>query len=243
MSPRIWRRARHVDVGRDWYATRESKLVLESDLAPAEWIEPLLSEEDRPQVREMAPQGFGAYAQIFFPFAGRDIVRDGKVIGQEHITWTEMIRRNGRIAHVQPGDPLIQEPGGKRVRGYDELADEQFEALLPILARHTASPRSWFLLWDGFGDLDQQAFRALPTVRHSIRDFYLLSGPHGAYEHLPHDPNYWWPDDRAWCLCTDVDLNDAYLAGSVACIDEVLTVPVLDAYLTKPENPAMPEWM
>lgn len=70
-----------------------------------------------------------------------------------------------------------------------------------------------------------------------------MSGSHSAYEHLPHDLNYWWPEDRAWCLCTDTDLNHAYLAGSTACIDEVLSVPVLDAYLTKPENPAVPEWM
>lgn len=236
-----WRLARHI--GRDWYPSRESELVLERDLAPAEWIEPLLI-EDSTQVRAMAPQGFAAYAQIFFPFVDRDIVKDREVVGQEHITWTtEMIRRNGRIAHVQPGDPLIQAPGGKRVRAYLALAEEQFEALLPILARHTASPRSWFLLWDGFGDLDQQAFRTLPKVRHWIRNFYLLSGPHTACEHLPHDPNYWWPDDRAWCLCTDTDLNDAYLAGSTACIDEVLSIPVIDAYLTKPENPATPEWM
>jgi hypothetical protein len=64
------------------------------------------------------------------------------------------------------------------------------------------------------------------------------STPLSALGEFPNDPNYFWPDDRAWCLCTDTDFDWAYLAGSTGCIEEVLTVPVLDAYATTPENPA-----
>jgi len=110
--------------------------------------------------------------------------------------------------------------------------------LLPILTRHTTSEHSWFLLWDGFGDLNERVFRPQPRVRHPMRDFYLLSGALNAYRNLLHDPNYWWPDDRAWCLCTDTDFCWAYIAGTAACIREVLSVPELDAYETNPANPA-----
>jgi len=50
--------------------------VVQADLSPAAWIAPLLAEASD-QVRALAPQGFEAYARIFFPFAGDDIVVDG----------------------------------------------------------------------------------------------------------------------------------------------------------------------
>jgi hypothetical protein len=71
-----------------------------------------------------------------------------------------------------------------------------------------------------------------------MRDYYLLSGRHSACQDLPFGPNYWWPDDRAWCVCTDTDFDWAYVAGSASSTEEVLSVPVLDAYQTRPENPA-----
>jgi hypothetical protein len=218
-----------------WSPSPESRLVIESDLTPAAWIEPRLCKGSF-EVCMTAPQGFEAYARILFPFVGDDVVRDGKVIDQEHITWTEMARRNGRVAHALMEPETIRGPEGGMC--CNELAAGQLAALLPILARHTSSPHGRFLLWDGFGDLNHRLFEPLPRVKHPARNFYLLSGPHSAYENLPHDPNYWWPDDRAWCVCTDTDFCWAYIAGSAACIREVLSVAVLDAYATKPRNPA-----
>jgi hypothetical protein len=121
---------------------------------------------------------------------------------------------------------------------YGDLTDAQFAALLPILARHTSSAEGWFLLWDGFGGLNQRALGQKPKVRHPIRDYYLLRAPLGAHGDFPHAPSYWWPDDHAWCWSTDIDFNWGYLAGSAACVAEVLTEPVLDAVATRPENPA-----
>jgi len=51
------------------------------------------------------------------------------------------------------------------------------------------------------------------------------------------NPSYWWPDDRAWCVCTDTDLSCAYIAGSADYIRELLSVPVPDAYPTRSEDP------
>jgi hypothetical protein len=121
---------------------------------------------------------------------------------------------------------------------FDELADEQLDALLPLLTRHTGSERSWFLLWNGFGDLNQDILDRQPRVVHPMREFYLLRGDLNTYRNLPHGPSYWWPDDRAWCLSTDTDFYWAYIAGSAACIRDVLALPELDAYETNPGNPA-----
>ena len=46
--------------------SRGTELVIQSDLTPAAWIEPLLF-GDWSDVRAMVPEGFEAYARIFFP--------------------------------------------------------------------------------------------------------------------------------------------------------------------------------
>ncbi|TVZ05282.1 hypothetical protein EAS64_11915 [Trebonia kvetii] len=79
---------------------------------------------------------------------------------------------------------------GQEASCLDDLADEQLDASLPILARHTVSTHCWFLLWNSFGDLNEHIFEPQPKVRHPMRDFYLLGGALDTYRHLPHDPNY-----------------------------------------------------
>jgi hypothetical protein len=219
-----------------WSPSSASGLSILSDLKPAAWIEPQL----RPgtfDVSMTVPQGYEAYARILFPFIGEDILTDGRVTGQEHVTWTQTARRSGRVPHALMERETIVPPGADGDCS-GELTDEQVDALLPILARHTASEHSWFLLWSGFGHLNQHVFERQPRVVHPMRDFYLLRGALSTYRNLPDSPNYWWPDDRAWCLCTDTDFYWAYIAGSAACIREVLAVPELDAYETGPGNPA-----
>ncbi len=207
MSPReyeLWR-DEHT-----WDPSRGTDLVIQDDLAPAAWIEPLLAA--------------------------------GSFEVQMMISWTEMARRNGRTAHalmeaetILAGPADYDHPAG----GAGSLTGRQFEALLPILARHTSATGSWFLLWEGFGNLNQRAFSDhRPKVGHPMRNYYLLRGPHHGYVDFPDNPSYWWPADRAWCVVTDTDFDWAYVAGSAACVEEILAVPVLDAYPTRPGNPA-----
>ena len=193
MSPHDYERWREEHT---WAPSRASGLVIQGDLAPAAWIEPLLV-PDSWQVQMMVPRGFEAYARVFFPFPGADIVAEGKVIDQELITWTEMALRNGRTAHaLMEAETILAGPDGHEYpgAGSGSLAGMQSGALLAILARHTSSPDSWFLLWDGFGNLNEQAFSHHdPKVRHPLRNYYLLHGPHHSYAGFPDDPNYWWP--------------------------------------------------
>ena len=186
------------------------------------------------------PQGFDAYARMFFPFVGATVTESGEV-HEQHMTWKEMALKNGRIAHgLMEEETIVQGADSQDGRRPSySVTTERFNALLPILGRHTSSSSGWFLLWDGFGDLDTAAFNhGVPKVKHDARDFYLLRGSLGSYKDIPHDPNYWWPDDRSWSVCTDIDFNWGYIARTADCIEEVLAVPVLDALATKPANPA-----
>jgi hypothetical protein len=235
--------AREYEQWRDahtWDPSRGTSLVIERELAPAAWLEPLLSPGSF-EVRMTAPQGFAAYARIFFPFVDWATDVSGNR-GEQHIRWKDLAQKNGWTAHAlmeQETISWISDDETDFTRPRSDLAPEQLEALLPILVRHTSSTSGWFLLWDGFGDLNERVFDStVPRLQHPMRNFYLLSGPLSSYGELPHDPNYWWPDDRAWCVSTDTDFVWSYVAASTACIEEVISVPVLDAIETRPENPA-----
>ena len=68
------------------------------------------------------------------------------------------------------------------------------------------------------------------------RDYLLFCGPIDAIKaFLARDgpfwgdsPNIWWPEDRAWCVATDIDLYDTYVSGSVECIEAVQSNPDLE---------------
>ena len=61
-----------------------------------------------------------------------------------------------------------------------------------------------------------------------------------------HSPNLWWPDDRAWCVATEIDLAWTYVGGSGALISDVLASPSLEAQPAAPDDDHQrrsPEWL
>ena len=42
-------------------------------------------------------------------------------------------------------------------------------------------------------------------------------------------PNLWWPEDRSWCVATEIDSYDTFVGGSAACIERILNCPDLEA--------------
>jgi hypothetical protein len=42
-------------------------------------------------------------------------------------------------------------------------------------------------------------------------------------------PNIWWPEDRAWCVATEIDSFDTYVGGNEACIERILACRGLEA--------------
>lgn len=223
-----------------WNPSRFTDLTIETDLTPAAWLETLLVPRSF-QVWMTAPQGFEAYARIFFPFVRTGRAETGEW-HEEHVRWTDLAHRNGRTVHaLMEQETICRSQTGETTadRCAWKLSPEQFEVMMPILAQHTNSANGWFLLWEGFGDLNDVVFNPrVPKVNHEMRSFYLLRGPLDSYARFSSDPSYWWPDDCSWCVCTDTDFTWSYLAGSSACVDEVLAAPIMDAVKTRPENPA-----
>ena len=44
----------------------------------------------------------------------------------------------------------------------------------------------------------------------------------------------WWPDDRAWCVATEIDLNTTYVGCDEPCRDAILATSEFEALAIDP---------
>jgi hypothetical protein len=68
----------------------------------------------------------------------------------------------------------------------------------------------------------------------SLEDAWLLVRRFG-WNHLP---NPWWPDDRAWCVRTDIDDHATYVTGSAELLDALEGEPGLAVSRADPHGRA-----
>ena len=117
-------------------------------------------------------------------------------------------------------------------------------ALADLLAPGTAPASDcWVCIWAGFGGLEDVLGEA-PLVQHLGREYFLVRAPLETIGDaslilslFPHDgPNIWWPDDRAWCVATEVDFMWTYVGGTSAMIERLLADPRLEALETNTEH-------
>ena len=115
------------------------------------------------------------------------------------------------------------------------LPAETASQLAAVLALHPQPAGScWFAVWEGKGPLDAE-LDAAPPFELPARPMWLLHGPVQAAATSPHpgalgdSVNLWWPEDRAWCVGTDIDLMTTYVGGSVDCIQTLLAETSLEA--------------
>jgi hypothetical protein len=145
-------------------------------------------------------------------------------------------------------------------------------ALVGVLREHTRTPEHcWFAAWEGWGDPVLATWHGstdspppplpaviqkprTPTFKVPGRGYYIARGPlsaaletvYGVTSHYL-SASIWWPEDRAWCVATEVDFDWTYVGGSNECIAAVLADPNLEAlpsrlsdgvsYASDPINP------
>jgi hypothetical protein len=66
-------------------------------------------------------------------------------------------------------------------------------------------------------------------VRLPARDYLLFKGPLALALGHRDGPNLWWPDDRSWCVASEIDFPYTYVGGPKKLIDEILAEPSLEA--------------
>lgn len=214
-----------------WNVRLPKDVSIALSTAPARWIETVLSRARWATVAALLPDGFEAYARVLHPAHRRS---------GELVRWAEVASFNGRIAHplmqfecIAQLDDMNAKPdwGDRPRRG--RLSDEVALALLQLLRAATATPEAcWFCVWVGYGGLREQ-LRPSSLVRTPHREYVLLRGPLDAATTLAANlrsegPNIWWPEDRAWCVATEVDLDSTYIAGSSRLIEDAMRSRTLD---------------
>jgi hypothetical protein len=227
------------------------------EIGAADWIRDRLR-GFAADVGSVIPHGFDAYARIFHPawtWAPRDTqgteVRWSAVAAASGRTVHPEMQFNS-IAAPMPGreNARLMWSGEPRL---GVLSGRQAGALIPLLATHTLTPdRCWFCLWEGYGYLTggtavtyfwpvgepkpppehlrpPQPKLSKSRVRLPHRDYVLFTGSVTDADGWEDGPNLWWPDDRAWCVASEIDFPYSYVGGSAALIEEILADPHLEA--------------
>jgi hypothetical protein len=188
---------------------------------------------------------FEAYARVFHPASIR-VFNDGPLdMATADVTWREVALANGRVMHPAAewgsivGSWKLNRQGGswdgQPTTG--SLPLETARSLSIALSRHTTTPeQAWFGVWEGAGAPSGPPIFEIPG-----RTMLLFGGPVLApWLPNPGAPNgvvnLWWPEDRAWCVSTDIDLMTTYVGGTRACIDAILRRPNLEACEVPPDQ-------
>jgi hypothetical protein len=186
-------------------------------------------------------------------------------VREREVRWREVANANGRVVHPamewtsitgayryswrdsQPGIWDTQPERGS-------LTWKHAATLASLLATHTQTPdRCWFGIWEGWGDLPYLGSLRPPRLGLPGRDMILLSGPlsemplvsfHYHAANVPGDelsnayrsPSLWWPEDRAWCVATDVDLMSTYIGASANCVADLVADEQLEALEVTPQQ-------
>lgn len=229
--------------------TESSRLTPVNDAEAAQWLQAAL---DKPWGRgdnanyaaAVIPRGYAAYARLFHP---------AYLAGEERdITWSETAAHTGARPHTQMQWHAIARAGdaGVKLKGLiapeaGRMPERWITAMIGILCRHTNTPDScYFAVWDGWGLLELATLAGRTAhFRLSDRGYYLMKGDiHAVADRIspmsPQHASIWWPQDRAWCVATEVDMMWTYVGGTEPCIADILADRRLEAWQATPDDRA-----
>ncbi len=225
------------------------ELKLLEDVSETRWIKESLADWGR--VRSFMPSGFSSYARIFHPA----YLDDGTE--RRPVRWSTVASWSGTTVHPQMQFPrlvnpnlnypnsdyreIYRDPPWGDLPEEGSIPEQECRALRNVLRDFTSTPdRCFYCLWDGYGGLDPRLYEHSVRVETFKRTYLLFQGALDAVTSFQqknssfwtYSPNIWWPEDRAWCVTTDIDLFDTYVGGSDECIEAVLNDPALEALPT-----------
>ena len=204
-------------------------LHLVDDVSPADWIVASVRNFEY-DVGSLLPVTFEAYARVLHPAS---LGSWGDTVD---VAWSEVAAANGRVAHAAmewvaiTGDWRFEQqatqPGvWDAPPSTGSLPPRIAASLAGVLARFTTTPSEcWFGVWEGYGDAPLQP-GTVPLIAMPQRNMALLRGPLGAAGTAfagigwPDSASLWWPDDRSWCVATDIDLMSTYVGRHRQCIE------------------------
>jgi hypothetical protein len=237
-----------------------------TETSAGDWIRDRLAPFHEGVVASAIPLGFAAYARVLHPLRPHrnDVVRWAGVAAWSG----RQLKADSEFHSIAfPVDDREGPPPWNAARPRRGALDPADAAvLIEILRGHTSTPdRCWFCLWDGYGwggsaiavastnapggpappapvDPIPQHVRNGPRVEMPERKYFLFAGSiHQALafsEYRSQTPNLFWPDDKAWCVATEIDRSCTYVAGSTALIEQIVASGDMEAFAIDPSTQA-----
>jgi len=240
-----------------------------TDTAAADWIVERLKPWGKNRVRlwSFMPDVFDRYARVFHPFHGPDTrrVRWSEIAGPGGAELSATTRAKDITGAPNGAGVWDHEPQEGTL--HPEQLSAIRDALGPFT---TTPQRCWLAVWVGWGSwrpgsrstlvaatdprsLGAQRTRSeqpqppddAPQIRTQHREYFLLESalelvPSFAIMGWEQAPSIWWPEDRAWCVVTEVDGYSTYVGGSERCIETVVSSPSLEAVPVPSDAPMDP---
>jgi hypothetical protein len=213
-------------------------VVLSAEVEAADWL--------RNALRPWTSRGIHHVATLVpadYPAHGRVLHRASTRVGD--VRWADIAARTGRhltaetsysdlvgwhpdADHQSPPGPWLEPERGS-------LRPDECAAVAEVLARNTATPDDcWFCIWEGYGwtVLNRLAANA-PRIALEHRNCLLFRGPvsaASAFRSEPwfQSPTLWWPEDRAWCVASELDIYSTYVAATPAAVRALIDHQALE---------------
>jgi hypothetical protein len=237
-------------------------LTFSANVESADWIRPRLSPFEQRRATSIVPNGFDAYARILHPAQlpsdGRQLIRWCEVARWSGLPlndlaqWHDISLPQLKPAPEPPWHGQGPEEGSPYVADIDALVDH-------LAAFTSSSERSYFCVWVGYLGLGSATFapRGAPQVKRPMRgapkavvalphrEYGLVEAPlsfatslDGVSDGFHKTANLWWPEDRAWCVASEIDLRWTYVGGSGELIAQILADERLEALPVLPGDPS-----
>lgn len=198
------------------------------DVRPARWVLDRLAPWNIPQelqVRSMVPSGFEAYGRLLHPAYRPRIDRSVERVRWRDIAAMTGVPLAGDVDFATVSDWEINQrplPATFSQEPHDgDMDSDDLAQLGEVLGAFTTTPdHVWFCVWEGYGWPELARSTTSPRVHLEHRHCLLGVGPINTAGSPPtgQAPTLWWPDDRAWCVRTDIDGYSTYVAATTQCL-------------------------
>ena len=209
-------------------------------------------------VGNVIPQGFEAYARVFHPasryFPERQENED--VRWDQVASWTGRTVHPAMQFHSILGHPdnSSAKPEWGSGPDYGSLDSPLIDILVNALTRFTRTPDVYYFCiwegaWHGYGatfaylrpvgnpvpqqvDRERDARQWVRTpdpVEIGSLEYLLFTSRPDVIPSMVESPNFWWPQDRAWCVATEIDMTSTLVGGTAECIATLINNPALEA--------------
>lgn len=170
--------------------------------------------------------------------AGGTLVRESSFGADkgERVLWQDLAKQYGLTFHPEINDTSFNRAFSKGswpryLLGPDEgtLDAETCHALISALTP-VVGHQPCFYYYSGMSVLSGPDFYAPRLYQGALTDVLAFF----EMDDLNSSPEYRWPENREWCICTDWDLSFTLIGGSEACADAIASNPLLETISVTP---------